>query len=207
VRAGKPDRDLLERLHEAHLRTFPFENVDVLLGEHLGVALPQVQAKFLAGGRGGYCFEHTSLFAAVLERLGFVVRRRLGRVGDPTLAGRTHMVALVTGDGDDLLVDPGFGMSAVRPVQLEDGLEVDQGGWRFRVRRVTDAVVGPGWELYRLREAGWELMHTVDDLAVQPVDLAMGHHWTSTHPSSHFTKTLMVARHAAGWHTTLTHES
>src|SRR5699024_405008 len=76
VRAGKPDRDLLERLHEAHLRTFPFENVDVLLGEHLGVALPQVQAKFLAGGRGGYCFEHTSLFAAVLERLGFVVRRR-----------------------------------------------------------------------------------------------------------------------------------
>lgn len=206
VPAGPPDRDLLDRLHEAHVRAFPFENIDVLLDQHPGVALPQVQAKFLAGGRGGYCFEHGTLFAAVLERLGFVVRRQLGRVGDVTRSGRTHLVVVVTLDGAELLADPGFGMSIVRPIRLADGHEEDQDGWRYRVQRLTRGPGGPGWALDRLRGDGWEVMHSSDDLLVQPVDVAMGHHFTSTHPASHFTRTLTVARHAADRHTTVTHE-
>lgn len=34
----------------------------------------------------------------------------------------------------------------------------------------------------------------MDDLPVQPVDVAMGHHWTSTHPTTHFRSTLMCTR-------------
>lgn len=52
-------------------------------------------------------------------------------------------------------------------------------------------------------------MHTTDELPVRPVDVAMGHHWTSTSPSSHFLQSLTVARHSrdddgAATHTTVT---
>src|SRR6476469_4790016 len=98
VPAKEPSRSALAELHEAHVRTFTFDNIDVLLGQHPGVSLDAVQEKFVGRGRGGYCFEHSTIFAAVLHRLGYAVRRHLGRVGDPaagTQQGRTHMVVEV----------------------------------------------------------------------------------------------------------------
>jgi len=201
VVARAPSREALDELHEAHVRTFTFDNIDVLLGTHPGVSLDAVQTKFVVRGRGGYCFEHATLFAAVLERLGFDVRRLLGRVGPPTRSPRTHCVVEVSLDGERLMADPGFGKSVLRPIPLQDGAEDDYGGWRHRVRRADSAVAGPGWELFRLREIGWELMHTTDDLPAQPVDVTMGHHFTSTYPESHFRHGLMLNKHGDGRHT------
>ena len=197
VAAREPSREALDELHEAHVRTFTFDNIDVLLGTHPGVTLDAVQAKFVTRGRGGYCFEHATLFAAVLERLGYDVRRLLGRVGPPTQSPRTHCVIEVSLDQDRLLADPGFGMSVMRPIRLQDGAEDEHRGWRHQVRRADPAVAGPGWELYRQRPSGWELMHTTDDLPVQPVDVTMGHHFTSTYPTSHFRHSLMLTKHSA----------
>jgi len=57
ARVGQPElppsRPALEALQEAHVRTFTFDNFDVLLGGHPGVRLPAVQAKFSRRGRGG----------------------------------------------------------------------------------------------------------------------------------------------------------
>lgn len=201
--ARAPDRAALDQLHEAHVRGFTFDNVDVLLEQHPGVGIDALSAKFVGRGRGGYCFEHATVFAAVLERLGFDVRRHLGRVGDPatgTVQGRTHMTVEVRLDGERLLCDPGFGMSLVRPVPLTDGAESDQRGWPYRVRLNPDG----GWGLHRLREGGWELTHTVDELPVLPVDVVMGHHYTSTFPSSHFRSGLMITKHEEGRHVTVT---
>src|SRR5690242_2337522 len=85
VPAAPPSRKALDELHEAHVRAFTFDNIDVLLDQHPGVTLDAVEGKFVARGRGGYCFEHGVLFAAALERLGYDVERRLGRVGDPAV--------------------------------------------------------------------------------------------------------------------------
>jgi N-hydroxyarylamine O-acetyltransferase len=210
-RLGTPAREpgirALAELHEAHVRTFTFDNIDVLLGPHPGVSLDSVQEKFVVRGRGGYCFEHSTIFAAALERLGYQVRRHLGRVGDPlagTQQGRTHMVVEVVLDGRRLLCDPGFGMSLLRPIPMEDGCEDDHlPGWRYRLRRTEDGA----WALDRLREDGWEVAHTTDELEVRPVDVLMGHHFTSTYPGSHFTSGLILARHLPGRHVTVTHQS
>jgi arylamine N-acetyltransferase len=202
-----PGREALAELHEAHVRTFTFDNIDVLTGRHPGVSLDAVQQKFVVRGRGGYCFEHATIFAAALERLGYQVRRHLGRVGDPdtgTQQGRTHMVVEVILAGQRLLCDPGFGMSLLRPIQLTDGAEDDYlPGWRYRLRR-TDA---GHWALHRRREEGWEVTHTTDELEVKPVDVVIGHHYTSTFPGSHFTTGLILAKHLPGRHVTVTHES
>lgn len=207
VPARDPSSEAIAELHQAHVRAFTFDNIDVLLGSHPGVALDAVQEKFVGRGRGGYCFEHSSIFAAGLERLGYQVRRHLGRVGDPgagTQQGRTHMVVEVVLDGERLLCDPGFGMSLLRPIAMKDGAEDDYlPGWRYRLR-LTD--VGD-WALYRHREDGWEIAHTTDELAVSPVDVVMGHHYTSTFPGSHFSTTLMITKHLPGCHVTVTHDS
>jgi N-hydroxyarylamine O-acetyltransferase len=201
-----PSRAALDALHEAHVRSFTFDNIDVLLDQHPGVRLDAVQEKFVGRGRGGYCFEHMVLFSAALERLGYDVERRLGRVGDPSAAPRTHCVVVVTVDGDRLLADPGFGMSVLRPIPLTDGAEDDVGGWRYRLRSVTVGS-GRGWALQRWRDEHWELMHTHDELPVQPVDLAVGHHFTSTYPTIHFRQMLMLTRHLDDRHVALTHET
>ena len=200
----------LRALHEAHVRTFTFDNIDVLLDQHPGVGLEQVQAKFVGRGRGGYCFEHATLFAAVLSRLGYDVTRRLGRVGPPQTATRTHCVVVVDIEGERLLADPGFGMSFLRPLVLAEGTtdESSEGGegWSYRLREVRAGVVR-AWELSRWRDETWELMHTHDELEVQPLDLVSGHHYTSTFPASHFRHGLMVTRHQEGRHTSLTHRA
>jgi N-hydroxyarylamine O-acetyltransferase len=207
VTARYPSRVALAELHEAHVRSFTFDNIDVLLGRHPGVSLDDIQHKFVARGRGGYCFEHSTIFAAALERLGYQVRRHLGRVGDPdagTQQGRTHMVVEVVLEGERLLCDPGFGMSLLRPIPMTDGAEDDYlPGWRYRLRR-TDA---GDWALFRQREEGWEVTHTTDELEVRPIDVVIGHHYTSTYPGSHFTTGLILTKHLPGRHVTVTHDA
>lgn len=207
ARVETPDLAGLQRLHEAHVRTFTFDNIDVLLEQHPGVELTDVQAKFVGRGRGGYCFEHATLFAAVLEALGYDVERRLARVGDVTASARTHCVVSVRLDGTRWLSDPGFGLSLMRPIPLEDGAEEDHGGWAYRMVRVDTPTSGASWELQRQRDGGWELMHTTDELPVQQVDLRAGHHFTSTYPTSHFRHGLMLTRHLTDRHVAVTHEA
>ena len=193
--AEPPSYEALTRLQAAHVRTFPFDHVDVLLGEHPGVALPVVAEKFVGRGRGGYCFEHATLFHAAVLALGYDATLRLSRVGDPQVAPRTHLGVIVTLDGVRHLADPGIGVPPLAPIPLVDGTRLPGGIWDHEVRQVEEGPSGPGWQLWRRRSTGWELMHTTDELPVREVDVQMGHHWTSTAPSSHFRSTFTVARH------------
>jgi arylamine N-acetyltransferase len=51
IAAREPSREALNELHEAHVRSFTFDNIDVLLAQHPGVGLAAVQEKFV--GRDG----------------------------------------------------------------------------------------------------------------------------------------------------------
>ena len=70
----------LAGLLDAHIAHIPFENFDVLLGRPVRLDLEGIQSKLVKCRRGGYCFEHATLFAAVLERLGFEPVRHAARV-------------------------------------------------------------------------------------------------------------------------------
>src|SRR6185312_15290951 len=89
--------EALRRLHLAHRETFLFENLTIQKGGGISLRLDDLARKFLDEGGGGYCFEHNTLFAAVLRDLGFSVTVLLGRVhnGPPERRVRTHMVLRV----------------------------------------------------------------------------------------------------------------
>lgn len=207
-----PSLEALSRVYLAHLRTFPFETVDVLLEQHPGVELDAVRAKFLDQRRGGYCFEHATLFHSVLTELGYEARLRLGRVGDPTTSTRTHLAVQVTLEGKHYLCDPGFGIPPTTPVALRDRARDRGGVWRHEIHRTDEGEAGPAWELWRERSAGWEHVHTTDALPVRWADVEMGHHWTATSPRSPFRTSLLIARHGvtrdgAPVHTSVSTES
>ena len=69
-----PDLAFLRRMHRAHLRTIPYENLDVLLGRELSVDGDRAFDKLVRGNRGGWCFEMNALFASALEAAGYRVR-------------------------------------------------------------------------------------------------------------------------------------
>ena len=65
--AREPTLPALQALHLAHATHIPFENLDILLGRSIRLDLASLQAKLVAGGRGGYCFEQNTLFTAALS--------------------------------------------------------------------------------------------------------------------------------------------
>src|SRR5258706_15142470 len=77
----EPTLATLQALHLAHATHIPFENLDILLGRPIRIDLASLQAKLVFGGRGGYCFEQNTLFAAVLQELGFDVTLLAARGG------------------------------------------------------------------------------------------------------------------------------
>src|SRR5579871_1159645 len=131
--APRADIDALRRIHRAHRETFLFENLTIQTGGAIRLALADLERKFLDEGRGGYCFEHNTLFAAVLREIGFAPVTLLGRVrrGPPERWCRTHMVLTVPGataPEDSVLCDVGFGgLGLLEPIELRDGATATQG--------------------------------------------------------------------------------
>ena len=105
--------DTLRRLHLAHRETFLFENVSIQTGGAIRLGLEDLERKFLDEGRGGYCFEHNTLFAAALAGRLLL----LGRVrGPPERWSRTHGAARACRPRG-LVVDVGFGsMGLIEPI-------------------------------------------------------------------------------------------
>ncbi|MFO1027806.1 MAG: arylamine N-acetyltransferase [Acetobacteraceae bacterium] len=179
-----PTLDTLAGLLRAHMIAIPFEALDVLLGRRIRLDLDSVQAKLVGARRGGYCFEQATLFAAVLEMLGFRIERHIGRVVLMTpleQSPRAHMFVTVDLPEGQFVADPGFGgPGTCEPLPLS-GEAVGQhrlghdGGYRVLLNGDT-----PLWyaELDR----------------VYPVDFEMANHCTATHPDSPFLQRIMIGR-------------
>lgn len=126
----------LRHLHRSHLRAIPFENASVLRGEPIPLDLASLADKILARGRGGFCYELNGLFAALLEALGFSVRRRAARVFDgPVDVGPPldHLCLEVEVDGSTWVADVGFGFSFLEPLRWTTMVEQDDPSGRFRL--------------------------------------------------------------------------
>lgn len=185
------DYDTLAGLLRAHMQQIPFENLDVLLGRPIRLDLDGLQDKLVRAARGGYCFEHATLFAAALEMLGFKPVRHAARVvmiRPRNESPRTHMFLTVPINGKWFVVDPGFGALAPRvPVPLAEGepAHCDE-HVHMMVRNGSD------WVL-RARIGEKPIDAWASTLEEEnAVDFEMGNHYTSTHPTSPFVNRIML---------------
>jgi N-hydroxyarylamine O-acetyltransferase len=185
-----PTVPVLHALHRAHATHVPFENLDILLGRPIRLDLESLQAKLVRARRGGYCFEQNTLFAAVLERLGFRViclaaRVRLGAVG---VGPRTHMLLQVDAEGSTWLADVGFGAGGLlQPIRLEQDHLARQDAGSYRL--TEDAGL---WVLQSLQGEAWQDLYAFTREPHFAADFDMANYYTSTHPSSYFVQGLTV---------------
>lgn len=187
-----PDGPTLSGLHSAHMAAIPFENLDVVLGRGIAVDLDSVQHKLVDAGRGGYCYEHGVLFAAVLERLGFAVDRLLARIGDETERPRprTHMALHVRHGDEQWLADVGFGGGLREPLVWGDPHPHRQDGWTYRM---TPTSTG-SWQLGERLGSQWSVLYSLGPEPQHASDVVMANHFTSTYPDSPFVGQPVVMR-------------
>lgn len=187
-----PNLTLLNSLHLTHARRIPFENLDILLGRPIQVDLTSIQKKLVHDRRGGYCFEHNLLMAAVLTRLGFSVRQLAARVrlGSDQLRARAHMLLMVELDEQPLLVDVGFGAQGFqRPLPFEPGKVFHRFHWPYRVVPENDI-----WVLQSQSENSWVDLYAFTLEPQYWIDYKVANHYVSTHPDSMFAQALIVQR-------------
>jgi N-hydroxyarylamine O-acetyltransferase len=191
----EPTAATLHALHLAHATHIPFENLDILLGRPIRLDLDSLQAKIVAAGRGGYCFEQNTLFAAVLRELGFDVTLLAARVrlGATRVLPRTHMALRVRAGDAHWLADVGFGASGLfLPLAFGDEAAVRQFAWDYRLFEESGH-----WTVQSLRDGAWNDLYAFTLEAQLAVDFEVANHYVSTHPQSRFVQTLTAQRLAA----------
>lgn len=189
--------EVLRALHALHPAAIAFENLTPLLGEAPSLALEALQAKLVAGGRGGYCYEHNTLFQAALQAIGFEVVPLAGRVcwglpPDAPPRPRSHMLLLVRLTEGDHIADVGFGGAVMTgPLRLLPDSLQQTPHERFRL-----LTCGPdAYELQiELDPDAWRPMYRFDLTPHLTADYEPMNWFTATHPSSPFPSHLMAAR-------------
>jgi arylamine N-acetyltransferase len=191
---GPPSVQGLITLQRAHVSRIPYETLEIQLGRRTTVD-PDESAARIVAGRGGYCYHLNGAFAALLEALGYHVRKHLGGVfgaaANATGANGNHLALTVDLDGEQWFIDAGLGDALYDPIPLHAG-EVTQGPFTYRLEP-SPLVVG-GWRFWHSPVArSFEGM----DFAPEPVTMAAfaGHHrMLSTATTSNFVRVPQVGR-------------
>ncbi|MGD9511397.1 MAG: arylamine N-acetyltransferase [Geminicoccaceae bacterium] len=189
-----PTLATLAALQAAHVGAIPFENLDPLLGRPVPLDAVALQDKLVHRRRGGYCFEHGSLFRFVLEALGFTVTAYAARVvyrrPPDVVPPRTHMLLRVDLPEGPFLTDVGFGgPTPTAPLALVAGIEQATPLEPFRLVELAGELA-----LQIRQQDGWQTLYRFAPAPQQPIDLVVANWFVATHPESRFVNRLIVAR-------------
>lgn len=187
-----PTPATLRALHLAHLRTVPFENLDVHSGRPIRLDEGALFEKIVGRRRGGFCYELNGLFAGLLHAVGFEVSLLAAQF--PREEGRTappfdHLTLLVRTPGGDgsWLADVGAGRGSFAtplPAETDDEAWQPEACAAFRL-----AWEGERRRLWRREADGaWEREYAFTTRPHALGDFAAGCLFHQTSPDSVFTR-------------------
>ncbi|GAA3034041.1 arylamine N-acetyltransferase family protein [Actinokineospora globicatena] len=186
TRPGAPDLAGLRHLQERQVLSVPFENLDYHLGEEIYMD-ERVLDKIVRAHRGGGCFEVNPALAFLLRSLGYHVDILPGRVHRPDGLGplQGHLALRVRADGEDWLVDTGFGRNSRFPLALASRDEHDDPHGRYRIADSDNGAID-------LFYNGKPLYQVVPN-PVEIADFAPTLWWYRTAPESSFLQALFCS--------------
>jgi N-hydroxyarylamine O-acetyltransferase len=188
ARPARADATALRELQLRHLRTVPFENLSIHLGEPIVLEPGALLDKLLRRRRGGFCYELNGAFSDLLSSLGFGVTLLAARVFGDDGPGPPfdHLALRVDADGSGpWLADVGFGRHSSYPLRLDSREEQADPGGTFRIAETPDGdldVIRDGQPQYRLEPRPRSLG-----------DFEPTCWWQQTSPRSHFTRSLVCS--------------
>ncbi len=181
------DLEWLQLLHERHLQTVPFENLDIHQGVEILLDEERILGKLVDRRRGGFCYELNGAFAWLLRQLGFrvsvlsaEVAREEGGFGIPF----DHMTLRVDLDRP-YLADVGFGDGFRCPLPLVSAGEVAQAGYVYHLRQDEN------WWVLERRPANQDSFQPQYRFTLEPralEDFGPGCRYHQTSPDSTFTQ-------------------
>ncbi|MCO5259117.1 MAG: arylamine N-acetyltransferase [Crocinitomicaceae bacterium] len=185
-----PNYATLAEIQQKHCAAIPFENLNPLLELPVDLRLDKIFEKIVHGGRGGYCFEQNLLLLEALKQIGFTVRGLLGRAGnDENSAGRTHLILLVHLDGEDYIVDVGYGgFVPTAPLLLHTEMAQKTPNEDFRILKKEHE--------YRMEInifGKWRRLYEFDLQHQKHMDYEVANWYTATSPESRFTQMPIIA--------------
>ncbi|MEU1517200.1 arylamine N-acetyltransferase [Streptomyces sp. NPDC005811] len=191
IGAKRPERADLEGLRhlmERHLLSVPFENLDYHI-EGTDIFMDErVLEKIVYGNRGGGCYEVNPALYFLLTSLGYEVDilpgwvHRPGGVLGPFLG---HLALRVKADGEDWLVDVGFGRNSRFPLNLASREVQHDPHGEYRLHDADDGAV----DVY----LGGKPLYRVADRPVTIPDFAPTLWWYRTSPDSSFLQGLFCS--------------
>lgn len=182
----EPNLENLTEIQRAHIRSVPYENLDILADKHLSLAIEAVYEKIVIRKRGGYCFELNGALAWLLKELKYDIVEFYGRwlKGEPVeIPPRRHRISRVKLDGKIYICDVGVGITAPQfPLLFEPGLEQTEGNESYRIVAHPQMV----WVVQERLKGEWANLYSFSEEPQLPVDFFLPHYYCTTHPDSIF---------------------
>lgn len=188
----QPDWATLSALQRAHLRTVPFENLDIHLGRPIQLDRDHLFQKVVLARRGGFCYELNGLFAMLLREIGFAVTllgARFPRDHDLPTSELDHLTLQVRCRDREypVLVDVAAGRGSF-PVPLR--MDTDEAQPQPEVNAAFRIVPErDGYQIWRQPDGGdWEREYRFDLWPREFAEFQAGCDFHQTSPHSLFTQ-------------------
>jgi len=189
-----PTKANLERIQRAHLKTVPYENLDILLKTPIVLEKEALYEKIVVQRRGGYCFEVNELLGHLLRDLGYEVTDLFGRFlrGETGVPMRRHHVLKVKCIDDEIpyIADVGVGSGSPNmPMRMAAGEEVLDGVIAYRFGKHDFY----GWVLEDCKKGEWGPVYSFTEEPQAPIDFLATSFWCEHAEESIFNKGAMVS--------------
>jgi N-hydroxyarylamine O-acetyltransferase len=189
-----PTLATLQAIHGLHPQAIAFENLNPLLHRPVPLDSDSLQAKLLAQGRGGYCYEQNLLLKHALESIGFGVvglaARVLWNTSEDAIRPRTHMLLQVDVDDELWIADVGFGgLTLTAPLRLVEHTVQATPHEPFRLTRLDG-----DYALQAQVRGDWRTLYRFDLQEQVLPDYELASWYLCNHPESRFVNNLVVAR-------------
>ena len=189
-----PTRANLERIQRAHLKSVPYENLDILLKKPIVLEKEALYEKIVMNHRGGYCFEVNELLGHLLRDLGYEVTDLFGRFlrGETGIPMRRHHVLKVKCIDDEIpyIADVGVGSGSPNmPMRMAVDEESQDGVIAYRFGRHDFY----GWVLEDKKQGVWGPVYGFTEEPQAPIDFLATSFWCEHAEESIFNKGAMVS--------------
>jgi N-hydroxyarylamine O-acetyltransferase len=182
----------ITKLIKAHLKTFSFSSLRVLLKEEISLELKSIYENIVLKRRGGYCFEHNKLMYEVLKELGFNVTHYLARIVNNTnkIPPQTHRFTLLNFKDEKYLIDVGIGFRTPSvPIKFGNKPSTSHLGVEYKIIEFDDKTFA-----MELTEKGKPFIATKFDLSrCYEADFEIGHFYSYKNPKAVFVNNFVIS--------------
>lgn len=191
-RIGIKENDLhtntetLRLLQKQHLLNVPFENLDIHWKRPIILDTEKFYDKIIGAKRGGFCYELNGLFNELLTEIGFQTKIISARVfnGKDFGAEYDHLAILVKINGEEFLVDVGFGDFSAAPLKFVMDIEQTDENGVFLIKKFDENY----FEVVKKHGDEWQSEYIFKDSARNLQEFAEMCNFHQTSSASHFTR-------------------